>query len=92
MSDKLTRGSWPELIEKIRARTPARVLADRSGAAYKTGTQLELRQAHAAARDAVQAELDLQKDFGADFVQRWNLFAVSTMAASKDEYQERPVL
>ncbi|SRR5579871_2459835 len=92
MSDKLSGGSWPELIEKIRARTPARVLADRTGAAYLTGTQLELRQAHAAARDAVQAELDLQKNFGADFVRRWNLFAVSTMAASKDEYLHRPDL
>ena len=35
---------------------------------------------------------DLQKDLGADFVQRWNLFAVSTMAASKDEYLQRPDL
>ncbi len=92
MSDKLSRGSWPELIEKIRARTPARVLADRSGAAYKTGTQLELRQAHAAARDAVRAELDLERDPGAGFVQRWNLFTVSTMAATKDEYLHRPDL
>src|SRR5579864_238097 len=92
MDDKLQSGNWPDLIEKIRARTPARVLADRSGAAYRTGTQLELRQAHAAARDAVQAELDLEKDLGADFVQRWNLFTVSTTAASKDEYLQRPDL
>jgi ethanolamine ammonia-lyase small subunit len=92
MSDKLSRDSWPDLIEKIRARTPARVLADRTGAAYLTGTQLELRQAHAAARDAVRAELDLQKDFGPDFVKRWNLFTVSTMAATKDEYLQRPDL
>jgi ethanolamine ammonia-lyase small subunit len=92
MSDKLQRVVWPELIEKIRARTPARVLADRTGAAYRTGTQLELRQAHAAARDAVRAELDLEKDLGADFVQRWKLFVVSTMAASKEEYLQRPDL
>jgi ethanolamine ammonia-lyase small subunit len=92
MSDKLQHDLWPELIEKIRARTPARVLTDRTGAAYRTGTQLELRQAHAAARDAVRAELDLEKDLGAEFVQRWNLFAVSTMAASKDEYLQRPDL
>src|SRR5579859_4145948 len=44
MDDKLQSGIWPDLIERIRARTPARVLADRSGAAYRTGTQLELRQ------------------------------------------------
>jgi ethanolamine ammonia-lyase small subunit len=92
MSDKLQHVVWPELIEKIRARTPARVLADRTGAAYRTSTQLELRQAHAAARDAVRAELDLQKDLGAEFVQLWKLFAVSTMASSKDEYLHRPDL
>jgi ethanolamine ammonia-lyase small subunit len=92
MSDELQHDLWPELIEKIRARTPARVLADRTGAAYRTGTQLELRQAHAAARDAVRAELDLEKDLGPHFVQRWNLFAVSTMATSKDEYLQRPDL
>ena len=92
MDDKLQSGRWPDLIEKIRAQTPARVLADRSGAAYRTGTQLELRQAHAAARDAVRAELDLERDLGPDFVRQWKLFSVSTMAASKDEYLRRPDL
>ncbi|HEY2114591.1 MAG TPA: ethanolamine ammonia-lyase light chain EutC, partial [Candidatus Angelobacter sp.] len=92
MDDKLQSDSWPDLIERIRARTPARVLAERSGAAYRTGTQLELRHAHAAARDAVRAELDLERNLGPDFVQQWKLFSVSTMAASKDEYLRRPDL
>src|SRR5689334_24106121 len=92
MDDKLQSGRWPDMIERIRARTPARVLADRSGAAYRTGTQLELRQAHAAARDAVRAELDLERDLGHDFVRPWKLFSVSTMAGSKDEYLRRPDL
>src|SRR6476469_3651374 len=92
MDDKLQSGRWPDLIERIRARTPARVLADRSGAAYRTGTQLELRQAHAAARDAVRTELDLERDLGPEFVRQWKLFSVSTMAASKDEYLRRPDL
>jgi ethanolamine ammonia-lyase small subunit len=92
MDNKLLPAPWPDLIERIRARTPARVLAERTGAAYRTGTQLELRHAHAAARDAVRAELDLNHDLGAGFVQQWNLFAVSTMAASKDEYLRRPDL
>lgn len=83
---------WPDLIEKIRARTPARVLVDRTGAAYRTATQLQLRQDHAAARDAVRAEFELERDLGAEFIQRWNLFSVSTMAASKDEYLQRPDL
>jgi ethanolamine ammonia-lyase small subunit len=90
--DLLKSAGWPDLIEKIRARTPARVLVDRAGAAYRTGTQLELREAHAAARDAVRTEFDLERDLGAEFVQRWKLFAVSTMAGNKDEYLLRPDL
>ncbi len=91
MVDDLAPAPWPEVIERIRAHTPARVLAERSGASYRTATQLELRQAHAAARDAVRAELDL-KNFGDAFVRQWNLFTVSTRAASKDEYLRRPDL
>lgn len=83
---------WPDLIEKIRARTPARVLAERTGAAYRTATQLQLRQDHAAARDAVRAEFELARDLGAEFVEGWKLFCVSTMAASKEEYLRRPDL
>ena len=82
----------PEIVKKIRAQTPARLLAGRSGAAYRTGTQLELRQAHAAARDAVRAELDLSTDLGDDFVRNWKLFEVCSQAASKDEYLLRPDL
>ncbi len=83
---------WPDLIEKIRARTPARVLADRTGAAYRTATQLKLRHDHAAARDAVRAEFELERDLGAEFIQRWKLFGVSTMAGSKEEFLRRPDL
>lgn len=92
MEDKLRPAIWPDLIEKIRARTPARVLADRAGAAYRTATQLRLRQDHAAARDAVRAELDLESDLGTEFVQQWKIFSVSTMANTKEEYLRRPDL
>src|SRR5437016_5297271 len=54
----------PGLIEAIRARTPARVLVGRAGPSYRTATQLELRQDHAAAVDAVRAEIDLERDLG----------------------------
>lgn len=83
---------WPEIVRRVRAQTPARLLAGRAGAAYRTRTQLELRAAHAAARDAVRAEFDLARDFGAEFIERWRLFEVSTRAASKDEYLLRPEL
>src|SRR5271155_1229087 len=77
---------FPELLRKIRERTPARILVGRAGAAYRTSTQMDLREAHAAARDAVRAELDLETALGADFIKKWNLFEVSTEAVSKDEY------
>lgn len=94
MNDKpdLTQPATADLIERIRARTPARVLVDRAGAGYRTSTQLELRHAHAAARDAVRTELDLERDLGAECVRTWQLFEVSTQAGSKDEYLLRPDL
>jgi ethanolamine ammonia-lyase small subunit len=85
-------GDLPEILKKVRAQTPARLLAGRSGAAYRTNTQLELREAHAAARDAVRAELDLFTDPKDEFVRKWNLFEVCSQATSKDEYLLRPDL
>jgi ethanolamine ammonia-lyase small subunit len=92
--DKLARpeDDLPEFLKKVRAQTPARLLAGRSGAAYRTNTQLELREAHAAARDAVKAELNLSKDLGDDFVRKWKLFEVCSQAANKEEYLLRPDL
>jgi ethanolamine ammonia-lyase small subunit len=82
----------PEIVRKIRVRTPARLLVGRAGAAYRTSTQMDLREAHAAARDAVRAELNSEEAFGKDFVKAWNLFEVSTNALLKDEYLLRPEL
>jgi ethanolamine ammonia-lyase small subunit len=88
----LASAEIPEIVRRIRARTPARLLQGRAGAAYRTETQLALREAHAAARDAVRAELDLRKAFGDPFVERWKIFEVSTQARAKDEYLLRPDL
>src|ERR1700694_1508218 len=88
----LASAEWSEIVRRIRARTPARLLAGRAGAAYRTDTQLELREAHAAARDAVRAELDLETTFGADFVKRWGLFEICTRAALKDVFLLKPDL
>ncbi|HMD39529.1 MAG TPA: ethanolamine ammonia-lyase subunit EutC [Candidatus Acidoferrum sp.] len=92
INSDLPEPDLPEIVRKIRARTPARLLVGRAGAAYRTGTQLDLREAHAAARDAVRAELNPAKDFDGEFVQRWKLFELHTKAASKDEYLLRPDL
>jgi ethanolamine ammonia-lyase small subunit len=83
---------FPEILRKIRERTPARIFFGRAGAAYRTSTQLDLREAHAAARDAVRAELNLQSVFGPEFIKRWKLFEVATEAHSKEEFLLRPDL
>jgi ethanolamine ammonia-lyase small subunit len=82
----------PDPVEAALARTPARVLVGRAGPAYRTSTLLKLREDHAAARDAVQAEVDLARDFGPDRVARFNLFEVRTQVPSKAEYLRRPDL
>src|ERR1700686_3712372 len=95
--DKLARPDRPEtdlsdILQKVRVQTPARLFRSRSGAAYRTNTQLELREAHAAARDAVRAELNLLTNLGDDFVRKWNLFEARSQAATKDQYLLRPDL
>ena len=82
----------PNTIDRVRAKTPARILAGRAGASYRTETLLQLRADHAAARDAVTAQLDLERDLGKDFVDRWGLFEVVTEARSKQEFLLRPDL
>jgi ethanolamine ammonia-lyase small subunit len=81
--------AWPELLQKIRARTPARIFVDR-GASYSTQMELDLRAAHANAVDAVWEEFDLQKVFPPDFIKHWNLFQVSSQAESKSQFLLRP--
>jgi ethanolamine ammonia-lyase small subunit len=51
-----------------------------------------LKADHAAARDAVQAELDLIRDFPPGFVEEHRLFEVRSRATSKREYLLRPDL
>jgi ethanolamine ammonia-lyase small subunit len=80
------------LIAAARARTPARVLAGRAGSSYRTPTLLGLRQDHAAARDAVWAEVDVTRDLGAGLIDRLGLFEVRTRADSKEQYLLRPDL
>ena len=84
--------SLPTTLAEVRARTPARILNGHAGPAYQTTTWLELRSDHAAARDAVSTELDLNADLGIPFVERWGLFEVATLARTKEEFLLRPDL
>jgi ethanolamine ammonia-lyase small subunit len=95
MSEELPDRAPPEAREPIaRARrlTPARILTGRAGGSYTTADWLQLRGDHAAARDAVRTDVDLERDLGRDFLERWDLFEVATRAATKDEYLLRPDL
>src|SRR5579884_3474344 len=83
---------YSELLAVIRARTPARILVGRAGPSYRTATQLELRRDHAAALDAVHAEVDVERDLGIDLVRRFQIFEVRTRAGSMEEYLLRPDL
>lgn len=88
-SSDLGEVNWSEVV---RRRTPARLLQGRAGAAYRTGTQLQLRADHAAARDAVFAEIHPDRDFGPEFVADWQLVALETLADTKPTYLMRPDL
>jgi ethanolamine ammonia-lyase small subunit len=81
--------AWPDIVRKIRARTPARIFVER-GAAYSTKMLLDLRGAQASAVDAVWTEFDLQKDFPLEFVAKWKLFQISSKAESKSQFLLRP--
>jgi len=81
-----------EILQRIRARTPARLFVGRSGAALRTTTQLELRAAHAAAVDAVDAELNFDRDLGNAIIAQYSLFETQTLAKDKAEYLRNPDL
>jgi len=81
-----------QALQALRARTPARLVVGRAGPAYRTQTQLELREDHAAAVDAVQAEMDVERDLGAALVRNLDLFEVKTLAADKSQFLKRPEL
>ncbi len=75
-----------EILEWVRRRTPARVIVGRFGGSYPTESLLDLRTAHAAAKDAVMVELDFARVLGPD------VLVVETQARSKEEYLLRPDL
>src|SRR5437773_673516 len=81
-----------ELLETVRARTPARILVGRAGSSYRTATQLTLRSDHAAALDAVHAEIDLERDLGPELIRRFAIVEVASSARDKAEYLRRPDL
>lgn len=80
-----------QLIQRLLARGPARLLAGAAGPCYRTATQLQLRVDHAAAIDAVHREISLTNDLG-QLVDTLALFEVASAAKDRPEYLLRPDL
>jgi ethanolamine ammonia-lyase small subunit len=82
----------PDPWADLRRHTPARIGLGRSGVALPTAEVLRFAAAHAQARDAVHVALDsaaLERQLHID---GWRCVAVSSRAASRDEYLRRPDL
>lgn len=70
--------------------TAARVFLGRSGTSYRTATHLRLRADHAAARDALREEIDLDAAPMSDLVTDLGLIEVTTAASTLEEHLARP--
>jgi ethanolamine ammonia-lyase small subunit len=81
-----------DLTTRLREITPARLLLGRCGAALPTGAVLKLRADHAAARDAVAAELDLAAEPWRTLIDTFGVVTAETRAHNKAEYLRRPDL
>ncbi|MGZ9585195.1 ethanolamine ammonia-lyase subunit EutC [Paenibacillus marinisediminis] len=75
---------WEEGIHELLASTPARIGVWRAGTRPLTSTMLALRNAHAAAIDAVYSEVS------PDFLKRMNLFSVETHYENIETFLRRP--
>ena len=75
-----------EGLERMIARTPARIGVGNCGPRLKTRTMLPLRADHAAARDAVFM------DVSQELLDRMNLFTVATRCMDKTQFLTRPDL
>ena len=71
---------------RLKAKTPARLGSGRAGHRYKTLTMLRFRADHAAAQDAVFAQVP------EDFAEKNGLLPLQTCCESKDQYLTRPDL
>jgi len=76
----------PESLQRMLEKTPARIGSGHTGARLKTQTLLTLRADHAAARDAVMADVD------SALLEKCGLFTVQTLCSSRDEHLTRPDL
>ncbi|MBS1890571.1 MAG: ethanolamine ammonia-lyase subunit EutC [Actinobacteria bacterium] len=72
--------------------TPARVLLEGPGSSYSTRDLLRLRADHAAAREAIRADLDVDDPALARLIQEFGLVGLRSKATSLAEYLASPQL
>ncbi|HUA25956.1 MAG TPA: ethanolamine ammonia-lyase subunit EutC [Steroidobacteraceae bacterium] len=77
-------------LERLRARTPARVFLGRCGTALPTGAMLEFQLAHARARDAVHHEFEPERVAAA--LPSHDARIVRSLAIDRRTYLQRPDL
>ena len=84
----VTPGPW----HAWRAATPARLALGRAGNGMPTDETLRFGWAHAMARDAIHAALDVDALEAALTAQRWEVARARSRAADRTEYLRRPDL
>jgi ethanolamine ammonia-lyase small subunit len=76
----------PELLQRMKNSTSARIGVGRAGPRLRTGTLLRLRSDHAAARDAVF------RDVSAELLERLGMPVVQSRCSGRQEHITRPDL
>ncbi len=82
----------PNPWQEWRARTPARLALGRAGSGMPTDETLRFGWAHAMARDAIHAALDLDKLEAELQADGWTVERVRSRATDRTEYLRRPDL
>ncbi|MBB86691.1 ethanolamine ammonia-lyase subunit EutC [Abyssibacter sp.] len=77
-------------LRRLRERTPARIALGRSGVSLPSASVLAFNQAHALARDAVHAELDVAALATQCRAQDLNVLPVASQAENRAAYLARP--
>src|SRR2546423_11270481 len=88
----LVRQSIPESWLALRRHTPARIAIGRVGSGLPTHAYLEFQAAHARARDAVHAALDLDAMMQSLAACGWPAIPVRSAAADRQAYLRIPDL
>jgi ethanolamine ammonia-lyase small subunit len=86
--ESVTPNPWAQW----RAATPARLALGRAGAGMPTDETLRFGWAHAMARDAIHAALDVDALEAALTAQHWQVARACSQAADRTEYLRRPDL